>query len=456
MEKLNNNIKIVLIFISLLSLNIVYSQKSWTLDECIDYAIENNLQLNDFEYNTKASNETRKQAFRDLLPSIQGVTDYNVRFGRSVDPNDNSISNTDFFTNTYALEASLDVFQGFQKQNAIKASAFLYKAAKEETLQQKYLLAFRVMQAFYDIQFFEGAVTIAQEQEKISQTNFDFVKKQEELGLKAGADVNEAESLLLNDKLSVTQASNDLIAAKLKLMQEMNLRGVSDITITTTIKEETNALESSEIQSEAIFDKAKEFLPIIKAGELKIEGAKKQLAVERGKLYPSLSVFGQYGSGYFETIIDASGNTVPFRQQFSDNTYQVIGFSLSVPILDGWSGRSRVKQQKITQMRVQNDLEIQKQELFQTIQDLVQQHEALERELKQSDKNMEAQNVAFAIAQKRYEKGLINTIELFTAKNQLAMAQNQNLQVRLRTEVNNSMLEFYSGLPVFNINNQEN
>ena len=103
-------------------------------------------------------------------------------------------------------------------------------------------------------------------------------------------------------------------------------------------------------------------------------------------------------------------------------------------------------------MRAQNNLEVQEQLLYQTIQQVVQQYEALLVEYEQSNQKMKAQAAAFAIAQKRYEKGLINALELFTAKNLFANAQNENLQVRLRTEVNKSTLDFYRGFPVFNIN----
>ncbi|GAA4115603.1 TolC family protein [Aquimarina addita] len=429
----------------------MFSQETWTLDDCVSYALEHNLQLNDFKYNTESSRETYRQSFRNLLPSVTAFSDYGIRFGRSVDPNDNSISDTEFFTNTYSLEASLDLFQGFQKLNGIKASKFIYKATEEETLQQKFLLAFRVMQAFYDIQFFEGSLTIAKEQESISQTNYDLVKKQIELGLMAGADLYEAESILLTDKLSVTQADNQLKAAKLILTQEMNLKGTIDISVEVNTSKEITNPETFEIRSDSIFDKAKDFMPIIKAGKFREEAAKKQLAVERGKLYPTLSLFTGYGTGYYETITDSLGVIIPYRDQFRDNSFQFIGLSLSIPISNGWSSRSSIKQQKIAQLRAENDLAIQEQELYETIQDIVQQYEALQIEYIQTKKAMESQSLAFTIAQKRYEKGLINSIDLFTTKNLFATAQNQNLMVRLSLEVNKSTLDFYRGLPVFNM-----
>lgn len=431
------------------------AQDNWTLDECVAYALEHNLQLKDFKYITDSNQESYRQSIRDLLPSVNASSNYTINFGRSTDPFTNDVVTTDFFSNSYNINSSIDLFQGFQKINSIKASKFLYRATQEETAQQKYLLAFRVMQAFYDIQFFEGLLAISKEQQAVSQTNYDLVEKQIELGLMAGADLYEAESLLLADKLNVTQSKNQLAAAKLSLIQEMNLENTTDINIVPELEVQNKIATVSAIQMDSIYDEAKNFIPLIKAQELRTKAAKKQIAVARGNLYPSLQMFGGVGTGYFETTRDSLGTTIPFRDQFRNNTFQFIGVSLSVPITNGWSRRSNVKQQKIAYIQAQNALDVREQELQQTIQQLVLDYNSLLVEVEQSNQNVKAQSLSFTIAQRRYEKGLINALELFTAKNLFASAQNENLQVRLRSEINKSTLDFYRGLPVFNINNND-
>lgn len=447
---MNRKIKITILLLITLSIRL-QAQEKWTLDECVAYALQHNLQLNDFKYTTQSGRETYRQSVRNLLPRVNGSGNYVINFGRSTDPFTNDVVTTDFFSNPYSLESSIDLFQGFQKINAIKASKFLYKATQEETLQQKYLLAFRVMQAFYDIRFAEGLVAISKEQLAVSQSNYDLVKKQIELGLKAGADLYEAESLLLTDRLNLTQSKNQLATAKLVLIQEMNLEDAADISIHTEKLENLEVISSSVVQSDSIYKETKEFLPILKAQELRVKAAKKQLDVERGKLFPSLSLFAGIGTGYFETTRDSLGATVPFKDQFRDNTFQFVGFSLNIPISNAWSAHSRIKQQKIERLRAENNLEVQEQVIFQAIQQLVQDYESLLVEYEQSNQNVDAQNLAFDIAQKRYEKGLINALELFQAKNLFASAQNENLRVRLRSEINKSTLDFYRGLPVFDV-----
>ncbi|MBW8242492.1 TolC family protein [Muricauda oceani] len=425
------------------------AQEVWTLEECVDYAIEHNLQVKNTSYNNESSRESYRQSIRDLLPSVSGSTDYSIRYGRSADPQTNDFVNTEFFSNNYSLNASLDLFRGFQKLNSIRASKFIYKATQEDILQEKFLLAFRVMSAFYDIKFFEGLVANTLEQLEISQANYDLVEKQVELGLMAGADLYEAESNLLGDKFLLTQNKNQLTNAKLVLLQEMNLIGATDIKIQESL-EETSL--NQQVTLDSLYRSARGFVPLVKAQEYRVSAAKKQMQATRGDLFPSLSLFAGYGTSYFETNVDENGNVIPFKTQFNDNQSKFVGAQLNIPISNGWANHSRVKQQKIAYLQAKNNLEIQEQELFQLLQQLVQDNSALVAEYEQSLKKVEAQELAFTIAQKRYEKGLINALELFQAKNLFGVAQNENLQVGLRLKVNQTTIDFYSGLPIFNIN----
>ena len=127
----------LLLFIFLLWSASLMGQKPWTLDECISYALENNLQLNDFEYNNLSNKETYRQSVRNLLPVLNANSDYTVNSGRAEDPNTGTFVVQDFFSNNYSLQSNIDLFRGFQKINSIKASKLLYNATQEEVLQPK-------------------------------------------------------------------------------------------------------------------------------------------------------------------------------------------------------------------------------------------------------------------------------------------------------------------------------
>lgn len=429
----------------------VQAQSSWSLEECVAYAMVHNLEVKDFEYVSQSGKENYRQSIRNLLPRIDASTGYNINYGRSTDPFTNDVVTNEFFSNGYSLSSSIDLFQGFLKMNAIKTSRFIYEANLQETLQQKYLLAFRVMRAFYDVRFYEELVEVAKGQTEVSQANYSLVKRQIELGLKAGADLYESESLLLSDKLNLTQSENKLELAKLQLMQEMNLEDRDNFYVARKKQEDGFQQVFQAIHTDSIYQQAENFLPLLKAQEFRINAARKQIDVNRAYLYPSLSLYANIGTGYFQTTRDTLGNTIEFRNQIRDNTYRAVGLSLNIPISRGWSTRSRIKQSKIDLLRVENNFEIQKQTVYNDIQQLVVENKALQNEYAQSLQKVKAQELTFLIAQRRYEKGLISILELTSAKNLFSAAQNENLEVGLRLEVNNSTIDFYRGVSLFNI-----
>lgn len=443
-------LKAFLLLLSFFTLK-VQAQASWSLEECVAYALVHNLELKDFEYASQSVRENYRQSIRNLLPQINASTGYNINYGRSTDPFTNDVVTNEFFSNGYSLNSSIDLFQGFLKMNAIKTSRFIYEANLQETLQQKYLLAFEIMRAFYDLRFFEELVKVAKEQTEVSQANYDLVKRQIELGMKAGADLYESESLLLSDQLNLTQSENNLAIAKLQLMQAMNLEDKENFSISSNRHEDVFNKVFQTVHTDSIYQQAESFFPLLKAQEYRVSAAKKQVSVSQASLYPSLSLYANTGTGYFQTTRDAMGNTIDFRNQIRDNTYRSVGLSLNIPISRAWATRSRIKQSKIELLRAENNFEIQKQAVYNDIQQLVVESKALQNEYAQSLQKVKAQELTFVIAQRRYDKGLISILELTTAKNLFSAAQNENLEVGLRLEVNKSTIDFYRGVSLFNI-----
>lgn len=437
--------------ILLIAPNWVLSQDTWTLETCIQYAVENNLNLKKLDYAKATGQELHKQSYRALLPAISANTNYNIQYGRSIDPNNNDVINVNFFSNSYGVNGNVDLFQGFQRLNTIKSTKFIYKALEQEAEQEKYLLAFRVMQAYYDVQFFDEMLEISYEQVDISQKNSDLVKRQIELGLKAGADLYEANSLLVSDQLLLTQNKNNLKAAELQLIQEMNLKGTVEIQIEKTNDLLSSLKDTTSITSQSVYEKALGFIPIVKARELRVLSAEKDLAVARGTRLPSLSLFGGYGTSFFETNKNAEGAIIPFNEQLKGNAFQFVGVTLNIPISQSGRTHSAIKTNKIALLQAKNDLDIQKQELNNIIQTLIQDYRASLSEFTQTKQQELSRKIAFEIAQKQFEKGLISALDLYTAKNLYAAAQNDNLQIRLMLRLQEKTLTFYQGFPLFNL-----
>lgn len=429
-----------------------HAQESWSLDACISYALDHNLMVEDFQLSEASWEETYKQSYREFLPYVGGGMGYNIRYGRSVDPNTNVITNTNFFSNNYSVNASVEIFRGFQRSNAIEASRFLLKAAQQDIRHEKYLLAFRVMTAYYDVLFYHEQLKISQEQVTVSQSQYDLVKRQIELGLKAGTDLHEAEAVLISDQLVVTQTQNNLKASLMTLYHEMNLENTVDFIIDTTEINFQSDFNDLEQNPESVFQSALALLPDIRARQLRLEAAEKEMAITRGNLYPGLNISGGYGTGFYETRLNSTGEIIPFGNQFRDNASYYIGLTLNIPIVDRGRIRSGINQQKIAVRQTVNQLNIQKQEIEKLIRKLVLDYKAAQAELLQSRQSEASAKLVAEVAQKKYEKGLVSIIEFNLTKSMYAKAQNENLQIRLKLLVLEKTLNFYKGLPVFDIN----
>ena len=444
--KYRKEITIIMVILICLVGSFIHAQKVWSLEECIKYALENNLKIKDLDYAMQLNKEQKKQAYRDLLPTIDGFASYEVNRGRSIDPNSNSFVNQSFFSNDFSLTSTIDIFRGFQKINSIAAAKYLHLAASEDKNQEKFLLAFEVMNAFYDVEFYKGLVLNSVEQKETTELNYTQIKKQIELGLKAESDQYEVEANIANDKLIIEQNKNLMDLALLKLKQLMNL-DQRDFDVNFIMEEqETNDTFSVD----SVYAKSLEFLPLIKGERFRNKVAKKNVAKSRGELYPRVSFMAGIGSGYYETTTDANNNTIPFKEQIDRNTASIIALRVNVPIFNKWATRSKIKEQKIALQRAENSLKTKEQELLRTIQEAIQNFEAFKVEFEKSNANLKSTELAFRIAQRKYEKGLINFIELSQSQNLFTNAKNQYLQTVMKLKVQEETIKFYHGISNLN------
>ncbi len=442
------NIFLLLIFFLFAGNGILKAQKQWTLDECIDYALQNNLDIESQKFTTESQKETLAQSKRNLLPGIRAGTDYGINFGKSVDPNTNDVVYNSFASNTYSLNGSISLFQGFIKANRIAYNRFIYLAGIEDERNLKVDIGFKVMDAFHNTLYYKGLLDIVKQQKELSELNLEKIKKQAEIGLSAKTDLLEVEARLADEELQVIRTENSLKASLLELKKAMNY----------PVKEELEVKEISDsdlIQqpvfenSDSVFALAMESLPQVKAKMLQLKAVEKRLAISKGSLYPSLSIGGGYYTGYYETTKDMSGNPISFKDQFKNNARQSVGVSLSIPIFNQWSTRSDIKQYKLSLEKEKTDLENFKNQLYYDIESYCQDLASISAEYLQAKKQTESNELAFEVAQKKKEQGIFNIIDLYASKNLLSNAQSELLRTKLLYLLKKKTLDFYMGKPVF-------
>lgn len=429
--------------------NEIWGQKVWTLNQCITFAIENNINLKEYELLEKLSLEDFQQSKRNLLPDIGASTSAGLNFGRSVDPNTNDYVDTEFFNNSYSLSSSISVFNGFLLQNRIKYRKFRKQASEYNHMNAKDDLAFGVMVAFFDVLYYKGMLEIASEQVEASKLNLKTTEKKVEIGLKAKTDLLEMRANLELEELNKIQVENALETALLKLKQLMNFVSSEELVLTNNSSAVSN---ETVVQPKQLFDQYTSWSPYYKSIETNVKATEKNLAMSRAYLFPSISARGSVNTGFYETNTDDNGKTISFSDQFKNNRSQSLGASLSIPVFNRWANRSNVKKAKLELERAKNNLENEKQQLFFEMVNNLADLEAYYKEYNQFVKRNEVDQLAFHAAEKKFDQGLIDINDYYIAKNRLANTQSQVLRSRMQWETKMKVLEFYKGSRFWEVN----
>ena len=433
-------LSLMILFLSLQ----IYAQEKWSLNECINYAIKNNLEIHQADLSVQIAGQGYQKSKWNLLPGVGAGSNAGRSYGRSVDPNTNGIINTSFFNNSYYLGASMDVFRGFMLQNQIRYQKFRKESAENLRDNATDDLAFEVMNAFFNVVYQQELLTIALDQKAISELN---VKKTEILvttGLKAQPDLLEVKANFEKDELVCIQTTNNIESAWIRLKKAMNLPPEQVIKLATS---DENTITGEEITTNIseLFKEHSLHSPYISMAENDWKASRKMVNIQKGGYLPSVTLQASYNTGYYETNKDASLQTIAFNSQIKNNQNRFIGASLSIPIFSGNAVRFAVRQSKLYSEQAETRLSQAKQNLLYEMEQNYNDLNASWKELQQSGNQLEADKLAFQAAQKKYDQGMTSAIEFYTVKNRLATTSSQVLHSRLTLEIKKRTLDFYKG-----------
>jgi outer membrane protein len=435
------NFTLILIF-AFTAGNALKAQNSWNLNQCISFALKNNVGLKNLEVKEKLAAEDFNQSKRNLLPAISASSDNGYSFGRSIDPSTNGIVNTQFFNSSYDLTGTLPLFNGFKLINQIEYQKFLKRASELNRLNAVDDLAFKVMSAYFDVLYYEGILKIAEKQVETSGMNLKKAERQVELGTKSKADLFEIQANYEAEELKRIQAENSLKTTTLQLRQYMNLNDTIPITPT----EEKTLVVSSQIpERQSLFNSYLGWSPNYQSYEASLKATSKLLSVYRALLYPTIYAVGELTTGYYETNKDDAGKIIKFNTQLNNNLSQYFGASVSIPIFSKWGLRSDVKKAKLQVEEAKNTLEEEKQKMYFSMQNDLNDLEATEKEYNQYQKQLEADKLAFQATERKFEQGFVSVVDFYIAKNRLANSESQVIKMQLLWEIKKKALDFYSG-----------
>ncbi|MCO5284826.1 MAG: TolC family protein [Chitinophagaceae bacterium] len=458
------------------------AQKKWTLQECVEYAVANNIGIHQAEIQARIADLTHKQSKLSALPTANISNNDGMRFGKSANPATGVLENQNYFSVSLGFQSSVDIFNFFSKKNSIMADEWSKMSAFANVDKLKNDLALTVANAYLQILLAQEQADIADVQLQQSISQLEIVRKQVNAGALPELNAIEVEAQLANDSANLVSAKGNVSDAKYVLKAYMNLDASLPFDVETPPIDQIPLEPIGELQPDHVYQLALQNLPQQRVNEFQIKAAQSRVKAARGSMYPSISGYGGLNTnyGYFRTpvynqtltgygpsgyvIPDNSGGYInvlrpiftlggkngyvtsdPLGTQFSNNFGQQVGISINIPLFNG--GQARTNYQRAL-LNVRN-LEYQKEQDNATLkQDIYRAYNlavvALEK-FTSAQKAVDAAQKSYDFSTKRYNVGMLTTLEQITNQNNLFKAKLQQVLNRYDYVFKMKVLEFYKG-----------
>ncbi len=462
----------ILYFLSLLINLFGQDIKQWSLEECIDYAIKNNIQVKQQLLNEELTRQDMLTSKGSFLPSLNGFASHSYNYGRTVDRFTNQFADAKVQSNNFYVSSQVTLFSGFRIYNNFRQTQMSLLANQQETEKYKNDIALGVATAYLNVLFSKSLYENALLQSGTTTKQFERTRKLVEAGVLADINLLNLEAQNAAEELSVTNAENQLNMAYLTLTQMMDLKDFDSFSVVEpqiTISGTPYLL----LTPNQIFIIASKKMPEIKAGEYRLKSAQKGLSVARSGFSPQLTMQGSIGTGYsgasqsitgfsyrgLDTIgfVPATNDVVvapgftynyatkSFEDQISDNVNKTIGFNLSVPIFNGFQVRSNVNRAKVGVKMAEYNMQLQENQLFKSIQQAHSDAIASLKRYYSAEKAMNAYKLAYAQIEIKFNMGSSTFFEYSDAKSKYTKATNEYVQAKYDYIFKSKIIDFYLG-----------
>jgi outer membrane protein len=421
-------------------------QRQWSLRECCDYAVANNISIKQQENQCRQEEIQLSTAKNSRLPDLSGSVGQNFSFGRGLTA-DNTYSNTNTSSTSFSLGTSVPIFTGFQIPNQIKLNQLNLEAATADLEKAKNDIRMQVAQAYVQILYDMEIADVAHRQIEIDSAQVVRLQAFVANGKASEAELSQQRATLANSTLTATQADNNTRLALLTLTQLLELPSPEGFTI---VRPNLDNLEnlgnlgnpSSLPTPDAIYAEALGIKPEILSQQLKLKGTEHSIKIAQAGNYPTLSLSGGLGTNYYTTSGFKSDG---FGSQLKNNFSQYIGLNLSVPIFNRFQTRNQIRSARISQENQQLALDNTKKTLYQDIQKVYYNALNAQAKEKASQQAVATANDAFHLTQAKYENGKATITEFNESKNNYLKAESDLVQARYENIYQQALIAFYRG-----------
>lgn len=472
----------ILLSIAVFSFSGLWAQEDWTLEKCIAYANEQNIEIKQSELQLETAEINKTQAIAALFPTLNASGGIGWNWGRRIDPFTNQFATNRVETSNIGVNAGLTIFNGFQNSNNLRQSSVDY-AAKEAYLEQmRYDVSLNIANAYLSVLFNEELLKIANTNLQGSDQQLARISKLVAAGSLPMGNLSEIQSQVAADEAKVVIAENNLDIAYLALTQLMNMpyeEGVN-LRVLPPDLEMVASLLLMDSPEPAIGTALNNF-PRIQGAKSDLESAEIGYSISKGTYSPRLSLSYSYGSGFSgnnkvsigddivlppaiigitqgsqELVQTLNPITTPsgeyrvknYGDQLNDNLNSSLFLSLSIPIFNGLSSRSNVNRARVGMESAAYNLQNSELKLSQEVQRAWTDARAAMKNFQAAEKAVEASEIAFDYATVRFEQGAINTVEYSDARVRLDNAKAELIRNKYAYLFKVKVLDYYQGQPL--------
>lgn len=450
----------------------VTAQESWGLQKCVDYALENNLDVRQAEYNLENSSTSVMQSKSQFLPSVNASAYYGYNFGQRIDPFTNQFAQSTVNTGNFNLSANWVLFSGLQNLNQLTQSQYNEKSSDYAYKNVQYLTSLAVTTSFLQILFNIETLYVANKQLEVTQLQIERTQKLVAAGSAPEGSLYDIEAQYAREELAQVNADNQVILSYLSLKQLLRLPGDFSMEVVVPSQFDSAAL-ALPTSLDMVIQTAYDTYPSIKSNEYALLSAEKQVSLSNSTMIPRLSLSGSLGTGYSGNAKDIVGTslsgTTPigvventtsvvvaptfsqetrtqgFGDQVTGNFNQSVGLSLSIPIFNQMNNRASVNRAKVNYSIQETALEKEKQKVRQDIEKAYADANAAFKSFKSTERGLKSLNEAFNYAQKRFDVGMINAVDYNVAKTNLYRAESDLVKAKFDYIFRMKILDFYQG-----------
>ena len=417
----------------------------WSLEKCIDYALENNLQLKQSKISMKESEVDVKSAKASLFPSLSFSSGHNVA-NRPYQENMNMVSGSEVITSSstttysgnYGLNAQWTVWDGNKKLNNVKQRETSLQISSLAIDEVGNSLQEQITQIYVQILYANESVKINENTLEVSKANYNRGLEMFNVGSISKADLAQLEAQVSNDQYQLTVSKSSLSEYKLQLKQLLELEGTEEMELILPELSDEDILSPLAGQEE-IYQQALAIRPEIRSGELSVENSKLDVSIAKAGYYPTISLSASTGSN------TNSASNQSWSRQMKSSWNNTIGLNISIPLFDNRQNKSAVEKARLQLSNNQINLINKEKELYQTIESMWHNANNAQQEYMAADIKLKSSQASFDMVNEQFNLGMKNIVELLTEKNNLLSAQQQRIQAKYMAILERTLLQFYAG-----------